>query len=237
MFEASRLGPAPSGGLLVFLSTDHGFNLAFDPAPGASSVIARRYHGDALDRLAWEALGRPPSVRYELDIRESPGVSVPHVVPLAFPDVGPVVIEGESLWPPRAQTGGWALPEWASGTCASASRWLGVHIADGEARASISLALPGQLLAGHRIVPRVALRGAAQGRIILRAAGRVQQAEEFSSSVGSGLDCILLRPLGVPREALAIELILERNAKGGLPTGSTPLMALDALVVEEQKNH
>ncbi|WP_437876998.1 hypothetical protein [Sorangium sp. So ce513] len=151
MFDPAEVARAGVARGLVFVDTDHGFNLGFDPAPGDVAVL--RYRGDALDRMAWEARGRPPAYRYRFAIPDDGGLASVSVAPLALDGFGgsraasspgePVpgeappgealpgeaVIEGESLWPPRAQRGAWALPEYASGTCASAGRLLAVHAA------------------------------------------------------------------------------------------------------------
>ncbi|AKT37322.1 hypothetical protein [Chondromyces crocatus] len=142
---------------LVFVDTDHGFNLGHDPAREAPLQVLR-FRGDALDAMAWEAHGRPPAYRYHfrglpspthaprtappwLPLSHDPAaeaaqsaselLSVAWIEPLSFEPIGdgekPAIIEGESLWPPRDQRLAWALPEHAAGTCASAGRWLVVR--------------------------------------------------------------------------------------------------------------
>jgi hypothetical protein len=78
MFEPEvverALGPNPPGSL-VFVDTDHGFNLGYDPAlhlagpPGqtripAGRTLVARTTSHTLDQLLWERLGRPPAFRY-----------------------------------------------------------------------------------------------------------------------------------------------------------------------------
>ncbi len=142
LFEPAELARAGVTAGLVFVDTDHGFDLAFDPG-GRGGIAIARFHGDALDRFAWEARGRPPAFRYRFDPGPDGARASVRVEPLSFPAAaGPLVVEGESLWPPLAQEGGWALPEWAAGTCASADRWLAVHRAGGRARPPSRSACP-----------------------------------------------------------------------------------------------
>jgi hypothetical protein len=220
LFEPSELARAGVTGGLVFMDTDHGFDLAFDPAGGPGPAIAR-FHGDALDRFAWEAHGRPPAFRYRLDLADGGPASV-RVEPLAFPaSGGPAVIEGESLWPPLGQESGWALPEWASGTCASAGRWLAVHTV-GAGPATIVLGLPAPWLAGRRVSARLALRAGARGEIEL-AGKRIP----FAAAPGAGLACLDLPPVEVPAGLPRLALTLRVEA------GGDALAALDALRVED----
>ncbi len=60
---------------LVFLDTDHGFNLAFDPAASArraassKGIELARWRGDGVDRLLWAERGQPPAFRYRYDFQ------------------------------------------------------------------------------------------------------------------------------------------------------------------------
>jgi hypothetical protein len=164
-FEPSVLARAGVDRGLVFFDTDHGFDLAFDPG-AKDGITAARFHGDALDRATWQAHGRPPAFRYRFVIDGEGAPASVGVEPLVLsPRAGPDVIEGESLWPPLAQRGGWALPEWASGSCASGSRWLEVHASRAGAPAQISVALPASLASGRDLHARVALAGGARGAV------------------------------------------------------------------------
>ncbi len=221
-FEPAELARAGVTRGLVFLDDDHGFNTAYDPVP-AGGVDVARFHGDALDRFAWEARGRPPAYRYRLDVPPGGRLAVT-VEPLAFPPLlpgSPLVIEGESLWPAVAQRGAWALPEWASGTCASAERWLGLHRADPAAPASIELVLPWRRLAGRSIAARVALRGEIHGEVEI--AG---QRVPFAAAEGADLACVDLPPIAVPaavKDRMKLTLRVDPGGKGDV--------ALDALRV------
>lgn len=158
MFEPRRLEAAGVTRGLVFLDTDHGFNIAFDPARSSALSFAR-YRGDATDRLLWEARGRPESHAYKFIAPSSPDERARVVIePYSFDPEPPssLVIEDISLWPAREQTGAWALLEPASGTCASAGRWLGVHAPRG-ASGSVVVSLPAPFVEGRTITPRVVI--------------------------------------------------------------------------------
>jgi hypothetical protein len=227
-FEPSELARAGISRGLVFLDSDHGFDLAFDPAPGALAFA--RFHGDALDWMAWEARGRPPAFRYRFVTEGGAPASV-GVEPLAFPRPVPgrsLLVEGESLWPALSQRDGWALPEWAGGTCASSGRWLAVHPA-GDGPAEIALGLPARWLAGRRVSARVAVGERARGELEM-AGTRLR----FVGAAGAGLVCLDLPPILVPPGIERLELTLRIEAPGsaGVPPGGSPL-ALDALLVQE----
>ncbi len=225
-FEPAELARAGVTSGLVFLDDDHGFNTAFDPEPKAGIDVVR-FRGDGLDRLAWEARGRPPAFHYRLNV--PPGGRLRVVVePLSFAPVqsgDPLVIEGESLWPAVAQQGAWALPEWAAGTCASANRWLGVHRADVTVPASIGLLLPSRGIEGRSISPRLAVKGGIHGTVEL--AG---QRVTFAAAEGAPLACLDLPPIIVPDAGEPVELILH------LDPGGNGEAAVDALRVLGREN-
>jgi hypothetical protein len=228
-FEPAELARAGVAGGLVFVDSDHAFDLGFDPGRRTALDVVR-YHGDALDRFAWEARGRPPAVLYRFGLAVD-GAGVSSIQHVAFPpEDGPLLVEGESLWPPLAQHGGWALPEWAAGTCASGSRWLGLHAADDRAPASVTVGLPARWLAGRAVTVRVAVSAGARGRVVLRAGG-VQETRGFAGREGSGLTCADVPAFPVPGGAPAIEITLERDPGSGPGT-----VALDALAWARREN-
>src|SRR5262249_29657369 len=96
-FEPAELARAGVDRGLVFVDTDHGFDLAFDPAPRGGLEVAR-FHGDALDRMTWEAHGRPPAYRHRVAI---PSIIVEPLVFAPITRASTLSIEGESLWPAR----------------------------------------------------------------------------------------------------------------------------------------
>jgi hypothetical protein len=204
MFEAGRVPPG-----MVFVDTDHGFNLAFDPSlvrPGA------RHRGDVTDRLAWRAHGSPPAWRYQHDWEGGP----PIVTPMRFVDDR---LEGESLWPARSQDGAWAWPVWEAGDCASGGRAL--RVAPSPA-GRVVVGLPAELV-GSTLVPRVRYEKdyknahlADAAELTLRADGEVVGRWSVAAAPG----CQSLAPVALP-EARSHELEIRVAA---------PLL-LDALLV------
>ena len=126
-FEPSVLAEGKVDRGLLFVGTDHAFNLAYDPAArdaGRALVVAREY-GDDRDRLVWERLGRPPAHRYVFEGRDA---SKPAVVPWSpGPPPHPYRFEAEAEWPPIRQNGGAFEPVFAHGTCAWGARLLAVN--------------------------------------------------------------------------------------------------------------
>jgi hypothetical protein len=244
MFDPGAVARAGVSRGLVFVDTDHGFNLGFDPAPEDVAVL--RYRGDAIDRMAWEARGRPPAYRYRFAIPDGGGLASISITPLVFDAVPPgeARIEGESLWPPRDQRGAFALPEHAGGTCASGGRLLAVHAA-GRGEAVVRVGLPAPWLRGARISPRVALSGDAAGEVRLLVDGALLHVWRVESAApsppGAPLACAELPPYPIPEGAVGIELSLAReDAAATWETGETrqtgqgetgALFALDALSV------
>lgn len=95
MFEPERMeGKLPPNALL-FVGTDHGYNLAFDPSGGSRSYNVVRHKGDALDYLSWVQAGKPPAYRYVFDPGASP--ARPHLVPHT-PEPS-LRFEFENQWP------------------------------------------------------------------------------------------------------------------------------------------
>ena len=228
MFEPARLAEAGVTTGLLFFDTDHGFNLALDPeAPAKGGVQALRFHGDDLDRQAWEQRGRPIAHRYRFDASAG-GEARVIIEPLRFADApeGTRVIEGESLWPPLDQGAGWAFPEYASGTCASASRWLALHAASPDTTAHARLALPAEALRGATLVPHVALGPGAGGTIELWIDDALAQRWPIEASPAPAIRCLALPPASIPGKSRRIELRLAR-APGGEASAPFALDRLD----------
>jgi len=107
MFDAQV---APRAGVehgLVFLDTDHGFNLAYDPGSrdATRAVVYARRHDDALDLLLWQRMGRPPAFAYDWKrLALTPEAS------LEARANQPLVFEAEQQWPPTVIRGGWIEP-------------------------------------------------------------------------------------------------------------------------------
>ncbi len=230
LFEQHQWRAVRPAGAMLFMDTDHGFNLAFEPGAAQPRVV--RHRGDALDRLAWEARGRPAAFRY---YATPPELGPVLITPLEF-DPSPTArlplrIEGESLWPPRWQRGAWAWPEWTEIPCASAGRWLVVRPAPSTAAAdpyAIALQLPTELHS-RQLRPRVYLPEAAQ------------QVEFIEISLFSGTtmwyrwdlselavdQCIDLSPASIPPHSPPLLFTIR----------SSTALALDSLNLSESALH
>lgn len=133
MFEPELLARHGVQRGLVFVETDHGFNLGHVPgSDGASSPIVARRRGDARDRLLWQSLGRPPAFLYVYDPRApaASGRLLPHT------PAPSQRFEAEGDWPPLA-VAGWAHPVHVP--CASNGRGLRVHPVDGRAAVALEI--------------------------------------------------------------------------------------------------
>jgi hypothetical protein len=243
MFEPRRVPEAGVTRGLLFFDTDHGYNLALDPADAArraaafGGLEAVRFHGDDLDRLVWEDRGRPPAFRYRFLIPPH-GEAKVAVEPLTWPalpaDVASIEIEGESLWPPLAQQGGFALASWASGTCASASRWLAVHAEAAGAPASIRVELPAPLPVRRSVVPRLALGAGARGEVSLVVDGAIAHVWQLEAPRSGPLACVDLPSAPAVEGGRRIELVLRRD-RDARAAGEEPIFALDRLSLVGKK--
>jgi hypothetical protein len=148
---------------LLFVGTDHAFNLAFDPdARDASrAVVVAREFGDERDRLVWERLGRPPAHRYVFDGHFPSAAVVPWS---PGPTPHPYRFEAEAEWPPIAQSGGYFEPVFAQGTCAWGGRLLGIRTGhDRPFDGVISFPVPGARR--YRLGVHLASRGQVVARL------------------------------------------------------------------------
>lgn len=162
MFEAKNLPPI-QGPALLYINTDHGFNLAFDPdvqsrlTSNQWSVVRER--GDALDVFAWEARGKIPTYFYEYPLwtKESVG----RVVASPLKDGQGDFIDPANLWPLLEQRGGHAQLSWGEGYCKRdpGTREVVLVPERQDKPASMTFALPAPYLQGRRIAPIVDLHG------------------------------------------------------------------------------
>lgn len=90
---------------LVYLTTDHGYNLAYDPSEHAPLQIVRS-KDPALDFAAWVEAGRPAAYRYDFDFMAGSGQPRLHRVQ-PKPSGR---FEFESQWPPLALHTGSVVP-------------------------------------------------------------------------------------------------------------------------------
>jgi hypothetical protein len=168
MFEPDVLAKAGFTHGLLFVDTDHAFNLAHDPdalldRDATEHTIVARLRLDDHDRMLDRSLGMPEAYVYRFkndtsyssvaDLTRPPrsiGVLEPFVSP-PYND-GSWRFEAESDWPPLDQRGGWAEPIWATTTCASNGRALALHMTDttgASTEARIALPTPPGRVAAH----------------------------------------------------------------------------------------
>lgn len=102
MFEPEVVARAGVTRGLLFVDTDHGFNLGFDPAKldPRTGLLVARLKRDANDRAVYERLGRPATYRYSYDVN---GRSSPLVTP--FIPAPSRRFEGEAEWPASLRSG------------------------------------------------------------------------------------------------------------------------------------
>jgi hypothetical protein len=123
MFEAAELDKAGVTRGLVFVTTDHGFNLGFDPRSlRADGVIVARRRRDEHDRALWNAVGRPNAYEYSFDLGAE---HVPSLVRISFDEKPDRRFEAESEWPPLAVSQGSVEPVFPA--CASKGRGLWIE--------------------------------------------------------------------------------------------------------------
>ena len=155
MFEPDLLARSNVTTGLVFVDTDHGFALGYDPeARIKTGVVVARLRNDDRDRLLFDQLDHPPTFLYKFEIPQPdapqlPGappsaMAVPVVVPWAPPaSAESLRFEAEADWPVLAQSGGLAVPVFAD-SCASGSRGLMLVPTPitGRARATLTVPVP-----------------------------------------------------------------------------------------------
>jgi hypothetical protein len=204
MFERAELASRGIDRGLVFVNTDHGFDLAFDPAADSQDgIVAARSHGDAIDLFAWTSRGRPRAFTYDYDVGTGAVRIAPWKPLVEMNDA--LRIEGASLWPPIAQHDARAAIEFASGTCAASGRILAIHPAGHSP--SVSIELPREL-AGRALTPTLALAGHPRGTVSLVVDD--QLAHRWVVPLGAPtLACAPLDPVDTPPEARKIHLIVD----------------------------
>ncbi|MES1175715.1 MAG: hypothetical protein ABUL62_15445 [Myxococcales bacterium] len=139
MFQAQALARAGVSHGLVFVDTDHGFNLGHDPGQldAQRGVVVARYEHDAHDFELWDRLGRPPSYRYSYAA--------------SGPDAGRSTVdpyvpgtsrryEAEAEWPALGVSGAWVQPDFFP--CASGGRGLRLHPTGQSPESGFAFRLP-----------------------------------------------------------------------------------------------
>jgi hypothetical protein len=144
---------------LVFFNNDEAFNLAYDPkAEPSRDLLAARQHNDDHDRLLYDRLGHPPAYAYKMGVNlEASTMNV--WVPAAGSNEDFWRFESEADWPPLSQTGGWAEPDWMSGTCASGERAMTLRPTPESGEATVVIELPVPRDGRWLVTPRIVRRG------------------------------------------------------------------------------
>jgi len=149
MFEPAVLERAGVERGLLFVSTDHGFNLAHRPGeldPRRGLVVAR-HRGGALDFLLWKRLGQPPSYLHRFDA--GPGRHASTIE--SFVPPSSTWVDGGALWPPVGVSTGWAHPDYPPQACAAGAFGLKLRGApDSRVTLELATAAPGR----YRLVSR-----------------------------------------------------------------------------------
>jgi len=189
---------------LLFVTSDHAFNLAHLANPG---IAVRRHRGDALDWLTWDRQGRPESSwLHHFDFHGDGGTTMQR---LRFGVRAPTTarIEGESLWPPRQQHGGWA---WPSHGPKCLSRRRGLRFTPQRKRASVQLALPAKLAAGRELT--VFFHGGGQtAEVVIRQSEQVIARLPLSPNRNSQDGCHQSRSAMIPAKAAKLTLTLRSS--------------------------
>ncbi len=204
MWLASDVASLPEEAV-VFVDTDHGFNLALDPTRPHTVV---RYRADAADALVPRE-GRPVFLHH-YDVASGEVDVSPHVPERATPSLCP-----RSLWPPTAQVGAFVLPVEVPGPCGAG---LEVHAV--RPGAGVTLPLP-VALAGRTL----AIEAAGPLTIELSSASHPDLATwgcEGASSRGASADgpptgaggvCLAFgSPLGIPASGEGLVLTLRPSS-------------------------
>lgn len=149
MFRPEHLERERVSSGLVFISTDHGFNLAHRPGQldAKTGLVVARLRNDAHDWLLFEQLGRPPTFRYQRDL-VTPGARPGGLERFEPPRTGR--FDGGALWPPTRVSAGWAHPDYPADACAAGAFALRFRGAPTRLVVELGAAEAGR----QRIVPR-----------------------------------------------------------------------------------
>lgn len=225
MYEPSRLAARGISSGLVFVDTDHGFALGFDPDARADrGVEVARFRGDASDRWLWESRGRPAAYRYRYSF--DPAASERATLSPFEPPPSDR-LEAESLWPPLAQDGGYAVPRFDA--CATGGVWL-AYQPEGDGH-GITLALP-KRVGGARVTTRIRKASASKMHLWFEADGVVVR--ELDDVDGTptdgpcGASFVDLPPVALPAGAASLTLGLRAS-------GSEAEAGVDSLRIEENR--
>ncbi len=134
MFDSAVVENLKQG--IVFVDSDHGFNLAFEPgrSSAAEHWIAARHRGDASDVSLWHAHANPAAYRYTMARGEAEAT----VELRPYRPTTTVVTLGGHLWPPVDAQHGSVVPTW-DGACQLSP---GLELVPSGAVQRLSLAVP-----------------------------------------------------------------------------------------------
>jgi hypothetical protein len=202
MFEAKALEAAGVRHGLVFVSTDHGFNLGHDPRqrdPWQAPLVARA-RGDAHDTLLWERYGRPPAYRYRFDFMQPEAAAS---LERFTPELSDVLrFESEADWPLLAVSGGYGHPDFHPAPCVSAGRGLRLT-ASGSGPVSATFELVGRSPGSHELVIQwLADRNSPPVIEVAGAGDQKGSPVELEPAIGSPCRVQATKPIEVPERAL-----------------------------------
>lgn len=219
---------------LLFVESDAAFDLAFDPGARGLGVVRRK--GDALDTFAWTERGSPPAFVARFEEVGGGGRGRTVVEPYVGIERLPAWIEGESVWPPRAQVGGaFVLPAYLGGTCASAGRGLRLFRGAG-AGGEVHVGVPGALVRGRSIEVEL-LTGGEGGSEIARVLVSVEvdgarvASEERAIAAGAPIACASGVRAVIAGGARRVDVVIEPRWSGGRDPERGPLVVLDRVVI------
>jgi len=242
MLEASRLPHVP-GPALLFIDTDHGFNLAFDPDNPTKSLSSNQWsvvrsRGDALDLFAWQARGKPAAYRYEFPLGNAGIEPEVRVIPYVPAKEHSNFIEAANLWPFAAQEHGYGQISWAEGFCTRepGSREVIVVPVSPDKPASITFDLPASFLKGQQLVPVLGFEGQGSATMSWLVDGRIAHSEQVAFDTDKDLElrppCRLEAPFVVPHELQSLSFRVVRNA--GPANGG---VAINRFLIRDPEKH
>jgi hypothetical protein len=224
---------------LVFIPSDHGFNLAYAPNQAAPPLEFLRWRGDGHDRVAWEQRGKPPAYVYEWFFGITP---VPSLVPY---DVSRLAyrFEAENEWPVLAISDGWARPEQRSSACVSGGRGLVFSATGAEPSVTLELPVPApgvwrvHIGSEGDVVPDVSIDGVPLGSGFRLQASGDQLAEALPEELMP--EELMPEENGPCRERVSAPLVLQAGARRvsfGVPPGTTATLDYVELVPSARMN-
>lgn len=136
MFEQRVLEAAGVRRGIVFVDTDHGFNLGYAPGVDAEhGILVARLHRDAHDWTLYTLVGKPLAYTYRFSLS---GGAKPSLSP--YTPTPSSRFEAEAEWPPIAIAGGWVRREYVP--CASQGAGVAVEAVRAETSLTMEVTAP-----------------------------------------------------------------------------------------------